>query len=47
MRFYSIHFFRLFHNLNLTKIQNVLVNKKHCKFIFKDKKENTIFLNVI
>ena len=46
VRFYSIHFFRLFHNLNLTKIQNVLVNKKNFKFIFKDKKENTIFLNV-
>ena len=46
VRFYSIHFFRLFHNLNLTKIHKVLVNKKHCKFILKDQKENTIFLNV-
>ena len=46
VRFYSIHFFRLFHNLNLTKIHNVLVNKKHCKFILKDQKENTIFLDI-
>lgn len=46
VRFYSIHFFRLFHNLNLTKIHKVLVNKKHCKFILKDQKENTIFLDV-
>ena len=46
VRFYSIHLFRLFHDLDLTKIHKVSVNKKHCKFILKDLKENKIFLNV-
>ena len=46
VRFYSIHFFKLFHDLNLTKIHKVSVNKKCCKFIFKDQKENIIFLNI-
>ena len=46
VRFYSIHLFRLFHDLDLTKIHKVSVNKKHCKFILKDQKENIIFLNV-
>ena len=46
MRFYSIHFFKLCHDLNLTKIHKISVNKKHCEFILKDQKENTIFLNV-
>ena len=46
VRFYSIHFFKLFHDLNLTKIHNVSINKKHCKFILKDQKDNTIFLNI-
>ena len=46
VRFYSIHFFKLFHDLNLTNIHKVSVNKKHCRFILKDQKENTILLNV-
>jgi len=46
VRFYSIHLFRLFHDLDLTKIHKVSVNKKHCKFILKHLKENKIFLNV-
>ena len=46
VRFYSIHFFRLFFDLNLTKIHKVFVNKNYCKFILKDQKENIIFLNL-
>ena len=46
VRFYSIHFFKLFHDLDFANIHNVSVNKKHCKFILKDQKENIIFLNV-
>ena len=46
VRFYSIHFFKLFHDLDLTNIHKVSVNKKHYIFILKDQKENTIFLNV-
>jgi hypothetical protein len=46
VRFYSIHFFKLFYDLNLTKIHKVLVNRNYCKFILKDQKENIIFLNL-
>jgi predicted dehydrogenase len=46
VRFYCIHFFKLLYDLNLTKIHKVSVNKKNCKFIFKDQKENIIFLNI-
>ena len=46
VRFYSIHFFKLFHDLDITNIHKVSVNKKNCRFILKDQKENTIFLNV-
>ena len=46
VRFYSIHFFKICHDLNLTKIHKISVNKKHCEFILKDQKENTILLNV-
>ena len=46
IRFYGIHFFKLFYDMDLTKIYKVLVNKKYCKFIIKDQKENIIFLNI-
>ena len=46
LRFYSIHFFKLFYDLNLTKILKVSVNRNFCKFILKDQKENIFCLNV-
>ena len=46
IRFYSIHFLRLFYDLNLTEIHKVSLNKKFCKFILKDQKKNEFFLEV-